>query len=139
MPVSYRIFRERGLVYVKYSGHAVVSETMTAFEAYAKDPDCAPGQKQLVDLSEVKGMEANYVEILKLQARKADVFAATGVETLVVYYAPTDVSMSLARLVERSWQDFDAVVPIIQQNEANALELLGQPERSMAELSQKFA
>ncbi len=96
-------------------------------------------KKQLVDMSGLTGVDTDFTELMKLQARKADVFAAGAVQTLIVYYAPNDVGMGIARLIERSWQDIDAVVPIIQNNEADALELLGQPERSMRELMQKVS
>ena len=134
MPVTFHIFKDRGLVYVKYEGFARVEETMCAFGEYAQHPDCRPGQKQLVDLSGVEGFERNYAELMKLQARKADVFNDGAAQTLIVYYAPNPEVYEMALLVERSWEPFPAVVSLVQQNEADALALLGQPESSFAEL-----
>jgi len=131
MSVSFRIFPERGLVVVRYQGYAYLDDTLAAFGDYARHPDRKPGQKQLVDFSGVTGYEKNFTKLMETQARKVDVFAAEGAETLMVYFAPTPLARDLARLVLRSWEPFDSVVAMIQEDEANALELLGQPERSL--------
>lgn len=130
MSVSFRIFPNRGLVFVRYAGFARLDDTLAAFAEYARHPDCRPGQKQLVDLSGITGYEADFTKLMEIQAKKADVFAAEGVETLMVYFAPGQKLRDLAQLVMRSWEPFDSVVALIQDDEAQALELLGQPERS---------
>ena len=130
MSVSFRIFPDRGLVFVRYDGFARLAGTLAAFAEYARHPDCHPGQKQLVDLSGITGYEADFTKLMEVQANKADVFAAEGVETLMVYFAPGQELRDLAQLVMRSWEPFDSVVALIQDDEAQALELLGQPERS---------
>lgn len=134
MSVSFRIFPERGLVFVRYAGFARLQETLEAFGRYAADPDCRPGQKQLVDLSGVTGFEPDFTKLMEIQARKADVFAAEGVETLMVYFAPDKASKEIAQLALRSWEPFDFVIALVQEDEAQALELLGQPERSLDDL-----
>lgn len=134
MPVSFRIFPERGLVLVRYAGFARLQETLEAFGRYAAHPDCRPGQKQLVDLSGVTGFEPDFAKLMEIQAHKADVFAAEGVETLMVYLAPDKASKEIAQLALRSWEPFDFVIALVQEDEAQALELLGQPERSLDEL-----
>jgi hypothetical protein len=58
------------------------------------------------------------------------------VQTLLVYYAPTSVSMELAESVIRSWEPSGSVIPLIQEDEGESLQLLGQPERSFEELLQ---
>jgi hypothetical protein len=136
MPVSFKIFRDRGLVYVKYEGFALLDESARTFAAYAAHPEFRPGQKQLVDLAGVTGIEKDYVKLFALQARKADVFLGSGAQTLLVYYAPTPVSFAMAESVLRSWEPSGAVIPLVQQDEAEALEILGQPERSFEELLQ---
>lgn len=130
MSVSFRIFPDRGLVFVRYQGFAKLEDTLAAFAEYACHPDCAPGQKQLVDLSGITGFDRDFPKLMEVQARKADVFAANGVETLMVYYAPTKLTKEIARLVLRSWEPFDSIVALIQEDEAQALELLGLSERS---------
>jgi hypothetical protein len=136
MPVSFRILPERGLVFVRYTGFAVLDESSQVFGQYAAHPDFQPGQKQLVDLSGVTGMERDYVKLFALQARKADAFLGTGAQTLLVYFAPTPIAMDLAEAIIRSWEPSGAVIPLIQEDESDALKLLGQPERSFEELLQ---
>jgi len=128
MPVIFRIFPDRGLVVVRYSGVAAIDDTMTATKAYTAHPDYAPGQKQLVDLTQVTGYEKDYVRFMMMQASKAGRFANAGVQSLVVYIAPTPISQEMSALFIRSWDDVDAVVPMIQHSESEALALLGQPE-----------
>lgn len=134
MSVSFRIFPERGLVYVRYDGAVVVAETFAAFGEYMAHPDCRPGQKQLVDMSRVTEFERDYAEIMALQARKADLFTAQGAETLIVYLVGGPNTKELARVIMRSWEPFDGVVPLIQTEEADALQLLGQPEATVRDL-----
>lgn len=136
MPVDVRIFRQRGLVYVRYSGFARLDDTIEALGAYAAHPDFRPGQKQLVDMGSVTGMERDYVKFMQMQARKADIFLAGEQQTLLVCYAPTRVAAEMAELMVRSWEPSGAVIPLIQADEAQALHILGQPERSFEELLQ---
>ncbi len=137
MSVTFHILKSRGLVYVRYTGFARVEESLRAFGAYAQHPDCRPGQKQLVDLSGVTGFERNYAELFKLQALKAEVFNDGATQTLIAYYAPDPTVYAMARLIERSWEPFPSVVSLVQQDEADALALLGQPEKSFAELLER--
>ena len=51
MPVEFKILPERGLVVVRYSGHAAVEDTLIATKAYISHPEYSAGQKQLVDMS----------------------------------------------------------------------------------------
>lgn len=134
MSVSFRIFPDRGLVFVRYSGVLRLEETVAAFAEYAQHPDCHPGQKQLVDLSGVTGFEPDFVKLMEVQAHKSEVFGSEGTETLMVYVAPHKLGKQLARLVLRSWEPFDSVVALVQEDEAHALELLGQPERQLDDL-----
>lgn len=136
MPVSFHIFKERGLVYVRYEGFATPDESLTAFGEYAQHPDCRPGQKQIVDFSKVTGFSNDFVKLMELQANKAEVFMGHGEETLIVYLATNEMTLTMARTVEKSWEPFPSVVPIVLQNEADSLALLGQPERSFADLLQ---
>ncbi len=124
MPVSYRIHPHLGLVHVRYSGFVRLADSFDIIDRYMRDPDFAPGQKQLVDLSAVTGHEQDYARLLELQARKLDAFR-TGPQSLVVYYAPSEPALTLARLIVRSWKDLGFLVPLIHDDEAEALALLG--------------
>ena len=131
MPVEFQIFPKRGLVVVRYSGFATVNDTLTATEAYISHPDYVAGQKQLVDMTDVTGFEKDYVRFMEMQARKTERLVRSDLQSLVVYIAPTAVSRDLSAMFVRSWNDIGSVVPLVQDSEAEALALLGQPEETL--------
>lgn len=133
MTVCYEILEEAGLVYVRYEGFARIAETMAAFQSYLEDPGFRPGQKQLVDLSRVTGWERDYAALLEIQAKKAEGFLR-GPETILVYYAPNPAAREMANVVQRSWEDLDAIVAVVQDSEAGALSVLGFPQTRFDEL-----
>lgn len=134
MPVRFQILPKHGLVYVRYDGFARFEDTNSVFARYASDPEARPGQKHLVDLSRMTGMERDFVKLMEMQAKKADVFMGTGQQTLMVYYAPTPVSLELAHIILRSWEPVDMVIARIQEEETKALTLLGLKVQTFADL-----
>ncbi|WP_372886806.1 hypothetical protein [Shimia sp.] len=134
MPVSFRILKQKGLVYVRYEGVARLEETMQAFADYARHPDCAPGQRQFVDLTALEGIEMDFPKLMETQAQKAGTFVNGAAETLIVYLAPTPLSQSLAQTIVRSWEPFPAVVPVVLGEEREALSVLGLRENSIEKL-----
>lgn len=134
MPVSFQILSDHGLTYVRYEGVATLDESMDVFAQYAVHPDCRPGLKQLVDLSRITQIKFDFPKLMALQAQKADVFMSGPSETLIVYYAPNPQGRSIAQLVLKSWEPFDSVVPIIVDQEVEALAILGLPATSFSEL-----
>jgi hypothetical protein len=103
-------------------------------KAYLAHPDYAAGQKQFVDFSRITGFEKDYVGFMNMQAAKAERLAGQNVQSLAVYYAPTPVSQDVSAMFIRSWADVPEVVTLVQHTEAEALALLGQPEKSVKEL-----
>jgi hypothetical protein len=138
MPVRFHIFPERGLVVVRYSGFATINDTMAATKAYLAHPDYSAGQKQLVDMTQITGYEKDYVRFMNMQAAKAGRLATAGVQSLVVYIANTPESLDVSAMFIRSWIDVDAVVPMLQHTEADALTILGQPEDTIDVLLETF-
>ena len=134
VPASFTILPRRGLVYVDYAGHVDLAEVFSIVEAYDRHPDRHPDQRHLVDLTRVTGFEHDPLTLMKLQARKADIFTTTAMPSLVVYIAPTRVAMTLAQLAMRSWDGNDKIIVRLQQDEAGALNLLGLRHRTVAEL-----
>jgi len=135
LPASFRILPERGLVYVRYDGFVTLDDSFRVIAQYMDAPLRRSGQKQLIDLSAITGFEFDFVKLMGLQARKADIFRpADGVQTLLVYFAPHDESFAMAKLILRSWRGVPSVMATIQRHESEALDILGQPERRMEEL-----
>ncbi|WP_281841944.1 hypothetical protein [Sinisalibacter aestuarii] len=136
MGIAVQVFPARGLVFVRYDGIINIAESNAAFAGYMADPGYLPGQRQLIDLRDATGWEPDFPRLMALQARKAEAIAQPGYETLFVYHAPDDTSRAIAQTVLRSWDGVGSVVPLIIDTEAEALAVLGQPERSFADLLQ---
>ncbi|MEL7097926.1 MAG: hypothetical protein AAGM84_03775 [Pseudomonadota bacterium] len=134
MSVEVRILPCDGLVVVRYTGTILVSESVRAFSDYLDHPDFAPGQKHLIDLTDVTGFETDYVKIMQMQARKAAAFVGSGAPSLMVYLAPRQDTLGLAQLVARSWDSVAGVTALVQQDEARALSLLGIEDCTIADL-----
>ncbi|MBT0957025.1 hypothetical protein IV417_06490 [Alphaproteobacteria bacterium KMM 3653] len=134
MPVEFTIFPRRGLVVVRFFGFVAIDDILEATRAYISHPDYVAGQKQLVDMAGVSGFENDPVRFMQMQAGKAKRLAASGLQSIVVYIAPTEISRECSAMFVRSWKKLETVVPLVQDTEAQALALMGQPEESIAEL-----
>lgn len=134
MSVSFRILKNHGLVYVRYEGHACLADTTRVVADYVGHTDYRRGQKQLVDLSALTGWDGDYLELMKVQALKAEAFFGGENATLLLYFAPSALSFRLAKLALNSWDGLDSVVARVQQSELGCLTLLGLAERSFAQL-----
>lgn len=134
MPTTFRILPTHGIVYITHSGHVTVAESRAAMAEYSKHPDCAPGQRHLVDCADVTSFEKNYSQVMEIQARMADIVTPDQPQTLLVFYAPTPVAMELATLVCNSWDCAPPVVARIATTEHNALSILGQTETRFSDI-----
>lgn len=90
--------------------------------------------RQFCDLSAVTGVERNFPELLKMQAKIVEEMGPAGPELLVMFYAPTRAGQELAQMARKSWEGLDSVIVLIQETEADALAVLGLPETSIADL-----
>ena len=134
MPVRFDVISHRGIVVVHNFGHLTVATTQSAFAAFTASPACIPGQIHLSDLSAVTSYERDLPGFLQVQADIADKFHGDAPETLLVIYAPTPISMELARFLHNSWSGTGSVIPRIATTEAEALAILGVPETRISDL-----
>lgn len=134
MAVDFRILPEVGLVYIRYSGLMLVEESGRALASYLQNPDYRPGQKQLVDLSDVEEWERDFPKLMALQARKAEAFYKPEAPTLIAAIAPNAKARQVADFISRTWDAFENVAYLVSETEHQALELLGVPARSVADL-----
>jgi len=119
-------------VYVRFTGFIHVADSAPALEAFQSDPNFRPGLRQLIDLTEVTGFDKDYLALLKVHAKKADVFRPTEVETLTVYIAPGEDALKLSRLILKSWDGVEGMVHRVVRDEAEALHILGLPQDTVA-------
>ena len=128
MAIRFQVFPQLGLVYVHYSGVLRMDETLRVFADYTRHPEYRPGQKQLVNLSDLTGMDMDYVKLMQMQATKADHFHLPEWETLLAFYADTPENLRIAQIVIQSWTDVPGVAARAFGDEASALAFLGLPE-----------
>ena len=135
MPVSYSILPDRDLAVVIYDGDISVAEWAAVVADVVRHRNFRPDQMHLVDLSGVTGWDpALEHSVLSGEVRRDWMRQAR--ETLCVYYAPTPAGRSLAAVLARAWEGIPGVVPLILDDEAEALAILGQTEMRVAELAQ---
>ncbi|SMH58344.1 hypothetical protein [Maritimibacter sp. HL-12] len=134
MSVQVNILPEIGLVYIRYPSRLAIDESAQAFSDYLAHPDFRPGQKHLVDISDVVEWDEDFAKLLALQARKADAFHLPPHTTLIAMIAPTEDTQRLANWISRSWDGIDTVAYLVAHSEAEALELLGIPAKSVDQL-----
>jgi lipid A disaccharide synthetase len=132
MPVSFQIYPSRGLVLARFVGHILLEDCLTSAKAYAEHPDANPTQNQLIDLTGVTSYEHDFVRIMSTMAQLPDHLLRSGAEPMVVYIAPSRVAQEITTLVMRSMSGVMGLVVRVVETEAQALEILGVPERAVA-------
>ncbi len=137
MSVTFQIIPDSGLVYVKYGRVANVPDTRAALEEYRNSADFRAGQKHFVDMSLVQRIDYDVPEFFRLQLNKVETYFLNEAQTLIVYYAPHELAFEFARICQRSWEMFPQVACMIQQDEGEALALLGLRESSLNQLLER--
>jgi hypothetical protein len=139
MSISFQIIRDRGVVLARLSGQVRIEECVNAAAAYARHPETRPTQPVLIDLTAVTGYETDYVKILQAMARLPEYLWHRGTERLLVCLAPHALSRQISAAAARAILEIPEGIARIAQTEADALEILGLPERRLCDLSQGSA
>ena len=139
MSISFQIIRDRGVVLARLSGQVRIEECVDAAAAYARHPETRPTQPVLIDLTAVTGYETDYVKILQAMARLPEYLWHRGTERLLVCLAPHALSRQISAAAARAILEIPEGIARIAQTEADALEILGRPERRLCDLSQGSA
>ena len=139
MSICFQILHDRGVVLARFTGLVLMQDCQSAAAAYARHPEARPTQPLLIDLSAVTGYETDYVKILEVMARLPDYLWHKGVERLVVCLAPHALSRQISGAVARAILELPEGIARIAQTEADALEILGLPERRLCDLSKGSA
>lgn len=134
MPVSFRLFPARNLILFRYTGHIRLPEPAEAVQASTQAQGFRSGMRHLVDVSEATGVDRDWPSLMRQQAEIAAVMVPQGPEQLVLFYAPSRPGQWMAQMARRSWEGLNIVSVRVIEDEAEALALLGLPERSIAAL-----
>lgn len=125
MPVRFSILPQLGLVFTRYTSRATIPDCRAAFGRYAAHPDARPHQTHFVDLSQVTEIDRDYAGMMLFQAQKVAHVMKGDRRPVMIYYAPNPVAYAFARLTQRSWDGTGGATVIVQQDETQALDVLG--------------
>ncbi|MDB2369122.1 hypothetical protein N9V68_00855 [Octadecabacter sp.] len=134
MPYSSKIFPDIGLVYVRYWGVANIETTQASILACASDPEFRPDMRHFFDVSGVTRVNADVAEVMKMQAKLAEVYRALNIDYFAVFLAPDGPPRQMAEMARKSWDampymtmrildTYDAVVEVLQLNPADIARL----------------
>ena len=133
MPISYSILSDRDLAVVVYQGEISAAERAEVIADVVRHRSFRPDQMHLVDLSAVTGWDPALESAVTPGEVRQD-WTRQNRQTLCVYYAPTEMARSLAGILVKAWEGNPGVVPLVLDDEAEALAILGQTEMRVAEL-----
>jgi len=134
MPIRYSILSDRDLAVVVYDGHISAAERADVIGEVIRHRRFRPDQMHLIDLAGVTGWEEDLEQSVKPGEVLHDWMRQKSRQTLCVYYAPSDAARDLAAILARAWEGVPGVVPLVLDDEAEALAILGQTEMRVAEL-----
>ena len=138
MPVTLSVHPALGLAFISYSGHAKAAEALDALAQYQQHPDYASGQKHLIDFSNVTSFEGDFTKLMELQAKLLEAFPHDH-QVLFVFCAPTPLSQKMAQLSVNAWVGTNKVVTRLLDSEAAAMDVVGLPSMTFANLTRQTA
>lgn len=131
MPVRYTILDRFSIVYIQYSGVATVAEATEAFTRYFGDAARKPGQRHFVDLSALRRFDVDFASLFRFQALKAAALAQDETPTMMLYLAPTRVSLKMAHQILRSWEGLDGAIIRLAEDWDGAMDIFGLPRKAL--------
>lgn len=132
MTVSYKILARDRLVYFHFAGLIRAGETGKAFADLVAHPDYDPALRQFSDFTDVTGVQLDSAKAKRTMQASASELDQVRAPLAAIFLAPTPVGQSLALLVSKLWQDHTGLTPTITKSAAEALTLIGAPERDIA-------
>ncbi|PWK62424.1 hypothetical protein [Roseicyclus mahoneyensis] len=134
MAARYKIFGQFSLVYIQYTGVATATQATDVFIQYMKDPERKSGHRHFVDLSAVTGLERDFAALFRLQALKAEWLMQNESPTMMVYLAPSVLSLRIAHQVLRSWEGLDGAIIRLAEDWDGAMDIFGLPRNALDHL-----
>ena len=134
MVTRFIIFPERNLNVFVHSGYIGTTDSLESLIEYRKHPDHTLNQMQLIDCSRVEDFDREPVNFIQAQMIVSEAFPPTFPDQMLVLYDRGGAGRELAQLIYKSWNGIEYVAARIAHSEAEALDILGQPERSFEDL-----
>lgn len=134
MPGDFKIFADRRLVYLNFSGDACIEDCLETISGLFASPEWRSDYAVLIDNSGITSYQGDFSELQRFCGRLRD-SGALGTATMeIAYYAPSDLGFGIARMTQ---QVLSARLPLeihVFREEAPALAKLGQRETGVAAL-----
>lgn len=138
MSCSYLILRSQALAYIRLAGIVRPGDSLRTLARFAADPQATPDLNQLIDMRDVTGMKLDVLDLLRMHARKAEIFTQSEYDRLFVHIAPTPIAVKVAGHVVKSWDKVPGITHRVVQTEEQALDILGLKERTIDALLQEL-
>lgn len=139
MSCKYTILKPFGLAYIRLADVVTARDSYDELLRFAQDPEATPDLNQLIDLQDVTGLKLNVLDLLRMHARKAEIFTMSEQDRLFVHIAPTPIARKVSGLVLKSWDRVPGITQRVVQTEDQALEILGLRQRTIDALMQQQA
>lgn len=134
MPIEYAISPERDLLYARWYGEVDFDQFQASFGQYLDDANYRPGRPELIDHSEVTGIDINFGLVKSILRQVNAQMPGQIVTTRTVVYSPNDTVYGLGRMYQILSELADGIRVEVFQDEAEALAALKLPYGTIAEL-----
>ncbi len=124
MPARFKIFPEQHLIFTRYYDTVVIDDYVNVVEGVIAHPDFDIHYTHLIDLTHLKKIKRDYLKVMMVQARLADLVVRSRSDILNVVIAPTPVALSAANMALKSWDRLDTKIVgriVTNYNEAASL------------------
>ncbi|WP_136442730.1 hypothetical protein [Pacificoceanicola onchidii] len=134
MAIILSIHPNRDLALFQFEGTVDTKQGARIFQDYVSAPGFSPTYKMLTDTSRLDTVESNYRSMLSGVLSLRESLSKFDTPALSVIYARSNFFFGMARLLEQVQNPLSNIQIVVTRDEAEALTLAGQPEKSMADL-----
>ena len=134
MPIEFSTCLERDLVYARWHGAIDYPQFVQNFADYVSDAHYRPGRPELLDHSGITSFDINFNLVRSILRKVNDQSPAAKVTTHTVIYSPNETVFGMGRMYQILADLAEGIKVEVFQTEREALDALGLPYASIAEL-----
>jgi hypothetical protein len=134
VPIIFATSPSLDVVYARWSGVVTSPEFFHNFATYLSDPNYRPGRPELIDLSRVKDLAADFNHVRKILRTVNEQAPASSVETHTVLLAPGDMVFGVGRMYQQLAEMAGGIVVDVVESEPAALRALDLPYSDIDDL-----
>lgn len=134
MPGNFKIFAERRLACLKFSGAAHIEDCFETVSELISSPEWCSDYAMFIDNSGVTSYQGDFENLQRFCGQLMDTGAFESASMEIVYYAPSDLAFGIARMTQQVLTSRFPFRIHVYRDVAPALAKLGQQETALAEL-----